>query len=266
VGSSSDASLEIKNSFSTGDVTGTESSVGGLVGGSNGGNILQSYATGDVRGFSNVGGILGSNNGSIFMISNSYATDNVTTPYPFGYIGGLVGLYTGTATIEYSYATGSVTNGQYVGGLVGATSQGITIRNSVALNPRLTDITGTGSPRRILGSEGTLVTLTNNWARIMQINGTILYYSFPFGAGSLHGASIVDPFSVPIIPPTTHTPIATLRNYLTELWWRGQAGLTNHGPGFNPSPGPDVWHLQDGQLPRLLNTPGGEAAQNPVLQ
>jgi filamentous hemagglutinin family protein len=103
----------VSNSYATGVVTGG-SNVGGLVGSNNSSSINNSYATGVVTGGSNVGGLVGSNNSS--NISNSYATGAVTGSG--NNIGGLVGT-NNSASIANSYATGAVTGGGYVGGLVG---------------------------------------------------------------------------------------------------------------------------------------------------
>jgi filamentous hemagglutinin family protein len=148
----------ITNSYATGMVTGAET-VGGLVG-ENGlnaenGVITNSYATGRVigagsrgaYGYGNVGGLVGLNYGAI---TTSYATGSVnSTGWTVGGlvgmnagsitnshagigsvtgtgsdVGGLVGNdYTGndhTGTVANSYATGNVTGGSSVGGLVGA--------------------------------------------------------------------------------------------------------------------------------------------------
>jgi len=113
-------SFAISNSYSTAEVTGA-SDVGGLVGYTYG-DISNSYSSviGDVTGTgSYVGGLVGSvyqNN----LISNSYSyvTGDVTGSY--GYVGGLVGYTSGDISNSYSYVTGDVT-GSYssVGGLVG---------------------------------------------------------------------------------------------------------------------------------------------------
>ena len=68
---------KVENLGVTGTVDGgTYSSIGGLVGGNNGGTISNSYATGTVSGSSGVGGLVGGNNGG--TISNSYATGTVS--------------------------------------------------------------------------------------------------------------------------------------------------------------------------------------------
>ncbi|MGC8541843.1 MAG: beta strand repeat-containing protein, partial [Phycisphaerae bacterium] len=91
-------------------------SVGGLVG-SNDGTISNSYANVTVTGNSGVGGLVANNNGG--MITNSYATGNVTASGSNdNYAGGLAGG-NNSGTIADSYATGAVSGGSEVGGLVG---------------------------------------------------------------------------------------------------------------------------------------------------
>jgi len=97
------------------DVTG-HSRVGGLVGmnGDPGGSIDNSYSTGSVTGEDLVGGLVGMNYGGIHI---SYSTVDVTgVSY---WVGGLVGRNISNGTISNSYATGEVSGGERVGGLVG---------------------------------------------------------------------------------------------------------------------------------------------------
>lgn len=87
-----------------------QSGVGGLVG-YNGGEVTASYATGEVSGLdANIGGLVGYNNGG--EVTASYATVSVEGDER---VGGLAGYNIGV--IEESYAAGSVT-GDDVGGLV----------------------------------------------------------------------------------------------------------------------------------------------------
>ena len=119
----------ISNSFATGQVIGLGHYIGGLVGTSVG-SVDTSYATGSVSGSSYVGGLVGENGGG--SINNSHATGSVncvgTCTSSNTYMGGLVGLVMiqnvnntqVLGTVSNSYATGTVTGGIYVGGLVGA--------------------------------------------------------------------------------------------------------------------------------------------------
>ena len=106
------------------DYTGSSrSTVGGLVGWQQSGNIVASYATGNADGgdgeFDVAGGLVGLQSGSI---TGSYATGNADGGAGGqDRVGGLVGYQNGSITA--SYATGNADGGagdrDYVGGLVG---------------------------------------------------------------------------------------------------------------------------------------------------
>ncbi|MDR0274201.1 MAG: hypothetical protein LBI48_02455, partial [Burkholderiaceae bacterium] len=101
---------------------------GGLVGvQAGGGSIKDSYATGDVSGTYDVGGLLGYRWGAGNIITNSYATGSVSGS-SVGYVGGLLGYQAANGNsnnITDSFATGSVTSsGNYTGGLVGGWQAG----------------------------------------------------------------------------------------------------------------------------------------------
>ena len=105
------------NNSATGSVFG-QSNVGGLVGfSSSRSSIDNSYAAGSVSGVDRVGGLVGN---SLGFISNSSATGSVFGTSNF--IGGLVGTQGFSSSIRDSYATGSVSGGSLVGGLVGFSS------------------------------------------------------------------------------------------------------------------------------------------------
>ncbi len=123
----------ISNSYANGDVTGW-SSVGGLVG-TNKGSIINSYANGDVTGeFYAVGGLVGNNKKG--SISNSYATGDVTGESDT--VGGLVGFnYAGS--INKSNATGDVIGksiivGGFVGGNAGSVTDSYSTGNATGEN------------------------------------------------------------------------------------------------------------------------------------
>jgi PGF-pre-PGF domain-containing protein len=146
----------VTNSYATGNVIG-RARVGGLVGWNYGGTVTNSYATGDVTGSVNVvGGLVGSNDGTV---ANSYATGTVTaTVTGDDYIGGLIGLNTGSGTVTNSYATGNVTGDQRVGGLVGSNDG--TVTNSYATG----NVTGDQRVGGLVGSNGGTGTVTNSYA------------------------------------------------------------------------------------------------------
>lgn len=115
----------ITGCFATGDVTGGSSSavLGGLAGYS-GANISGSYATGAVAGYNDLGGLIGeSDHGAIL---NDYATGNVSGTN--NSVGGLIGEADFTTNqyvasrggIANCYALGSVTGYDNVGGFAGS--------------------------------------------------------------------------------------------------------------------------------------------------
>ncbi|WP_337102028.1 S-layer homology domain-containing protein [Paenibacillus sp. YIM B09110] len=112
----------ISNSYAAAEVTANTRGAGGLVG-SNDGRISSSHAQGSLSGGSYIGGLVGWNYGN-GMIKDSYASGSGRGNDT---IGGLVGLNQGY--IITSYATGSVSDGWGMGGLVGAEVRS-TINNS----------------------------------------------------------------------------------------------------------------------------------------
>lgn len=112
----------IASSYVTGMVSGN-STVGALSG-ANGGTIIHSYATADVSGSSWLGGLVGGS-GTAGNIISSYATGNVTiigaTDQNYC-AGGLVGGNSGR--IASSFATGTVSGNNVMGGLVGWNDEG----------------------------------------------------------------------------------------------------------------------------------------------
>jgi hypothetical protein len=130
----------INNSYSTGDVNCVDYCGGlvGEVGFSDDANnqIIDSYATGDVVAVGLIaGGLVGDNYATI---SGSYATGSVTASE---YVGGLVGRLHNNAVIEGSFANGNVSGNDQVGGLVGRTFNNVQITLSHATG----NISGTGT-------------------------------------------------------------------------------------------------------------------------
>ena len=114
------------------DVDVTGSSAGGVVDSNRGGEIIDSYASGTVRGENNVGGLVGTcsrdpTDGTVPKIVNSYAMCDVDGE-SFN-IGGLVGSNSGE--IIESHSNQAVTGGYNVGGLIGYNPEG-NIENSYA--------------------------------------------------------------------------------------------------------------------------------------
>jgi hypothetical protein len=111
----------VKSSFSDASVVGSPFGViaGGLVGLNDEGVVADSGATGRVNA-SYVGGLIGLTLGNVL---DSYATGDVTGNQS---VGGLIGKAY-RAEVRGSYATGEVDGGEMVGGLIGATEGGTVI-------------------------------------------------------------------------------------------------------------------------------------------
>ena len=121
--------------------------VGGLAG-RNRGEIINSYAIGNVTGESETGGLIGENSGSL---TDSYAKATVTDLYG-GTIGGLAGENSADGRIVNCYAEATVTSSSTfygsVGGLVGYNFGGITGSNAVG------DVVGRYAVGGLVGRNG----------------------------------------------------------------------------------------------------------------
>ncbi len=116
--------------------------IGGLVGKMVDGTIEKSYATGNVSGIQrNVGGLVGliTLDSGTASISNCYCTGNVTAN---SYCGGFLGLQEkGSVLIQNCYASGNIsaTGGFAAGGMIGvASTADFTMSNSAAWNGSIT--------------------------------------------------------------------------------------------------------------------------------
>lgn len=145
--------------------------LGGLVGKMCEGTIEKSYATGNVSGVQrNVGGLVGliTNTSNASAIINCYCTGNVKGN---SYVGGLVGMYEkGSATIDNCYSTSKVETTQFLaGGVVGIISAAdMTIRKCVAWNSEVTPAVcaaGNWSSGAFAGVAFPSCTLTSNYRK-----------------------------------------------------------------------------------------------------
>lgn len=91
------------------------------------GNLVNCYVTGSVSGTTYIGGLAGYSYGDA-DITTSYSTANVTGT---NYVAGLVG-YKVKGTIQDSFAAGTMKGAKYVGGILGAASGAVTIKNCYA--------------------------------------------------------------------------------------------------------------------------------------
>ena len=111
------------------NVTGDED-VGGLVGYNQDGLIELSYSTGSVTGSTNVGGLVGLSQWGGGLIRLCFSESDVTAVGGNrNQIGGLVGQLN-QGTVENSYARGSVSGSNRVGGLIGYVDQSGKVYNS----------------------------------------------------------------------------------------------------------------------------------------
>jgi hypothetical protein len=121
------ASGSISRSSSSANILAAQNSSqtnGGLVGYS-AVNISSSHATGDVSTFAGLaGGLVGAQGGK--QIVDSYATGNVQASSSSSAVGGLAGSVEVGATISRSYALGSVSGSNKLGGLAGANYGSVT--------------------------------------------------------------------------------------------------------------------------------------------
>ncbi len=139
----------IEQSSANVDVTGTASnsqSIGGLVGNSQNSSFSKCYATGNVTGIGassrRLGGLAGRAwEGDSFV--DSYATGNVSGNTE---IGGLIGYLRNNGTITNSYSTGEVSGNTRVGGLLGW-SFGVTLPDAVTDSYWDTESSGTADSR-----------------------------------------------------------------------------------------------------------------------
>jgi len=142
------ASPNIKNSYTSVDVTvnfsGTGNNIGGFIGYANGVTPLEyNTAAGDVTvsntgAKAEVGGFIGASAGATASTGNM-ATGTVTNSSTGDNVGGFIGTNNATGATSYCIALGDVTAGaNTVGGFIGANGTG-TIDNSFALG----DVTST---------------------------------------------------------------------------------------------------------------------------
>ena len=124
-----------------GSVTGSDVSVGSLIG-YNTGLVENVFSTASVQGDTSTGGLVGTNTGTI---RKAYATGSVTaTGGSSANFGGLVGYNSGD--IENTYATGIVRDADVLGGLVGYNSGSISksyAQGAVLGGPTLGALVGT---------------------------------------------------------------------------------------------------------------------------
>ena len=168
----------ISNSYATGEVKAPSAfNVGGLVGVDFAGAVSNSYATGNVTGGFIVGGLIGSTVGAQAVVSNSSASGNVTGQNT---VGGLIG--TNAGCLNNSSASGSVSAvNEGLNGSVGNIAGELVAQNQGA-------ITGSTASGDVVGTDsvGGLVGLNSGTASIANSSAT---GSVNSGGGSLIGSN-----------------------------------------------------------------------------
>ena len=178
----------IEDCSATGSVSGI-AAIGGLVG-DNLGDISGSSATGSVSGYGNAGGLVG-NQGEGASINNSFATGTVFGLGDSSNIGGLVGTQRANSNINNSYATGLVSGANKVGGLVGTQGANSSISGSYATG--LVD--GANKVGGLIGEQGANSNINNSFA-----TGSVSGYELVGGlVGSANG-SISNSYATGSVP------------------------------------------------------------------
>ncbi len=189
-------------------VKGSASYIGGIIGTGSSVTIKDSYSkatiSGNTNSSGNVGGLAGHMVGSI---TNSYASGNVTG---LDSIGGLVGYTSNVITITESYASGNITGRNTLGGLVGYLNSGATISRSYSSG----NITGNDT----LG--GIIAYVNSNGVNISQVysSGNITGTSNNGGGligRTYYGANITDAYALGNV---------TMRGYVGGLIGSGERG------------------------------------------
>lgn len=119
----------VEESSVTGEINGTSSNVGGLIGQSVGtGNYVRHCYTGtDVQGLSNVGGLIGYSTTTTFSIENCYTGGSVRGQ--LNCVGGLAGYSWGDVINSYTTSYVATTDTIYIGGLIGRSDFGDAINS-----------------------------------------------------------------------------------------------------------------------------------------
>ncbi|SEG72807.1 GLUG motif-containing protein, partial [Bosea lathyri] len=203
---------------------------GGLVGANNGGTISNAYNTGTVSGEFRVGGLVGVNTEG--RIISSYATGAVSAvagPNAHDSIGGLVGASiadpihnSGLVMVTNSYATGTVSGGSYVGGLIG--SSGF---SGGGYGGVVTDVYATGAVHGTGNYVGGLVGFHDGRLTNAYATGAVSGADYVGGvAGRYNGDS---PFSTDILYATG---AVSGRNFVGGLIGHNTSGLRgSHATG-----------------------------------
>ena len=190
----------IEDSYNTGEINGTTNTcadVGGIVGWARGNastnaafespTFQRVYSTGPVSGKSSIGGIVGTCDRGDLLVA--YSTGAITSSS--SYVGGLAGR--SSCLTSDSYSRSSVTGSSYVGGLVGQISYyGISRSYSTSASSGLVGLVSNSSPTsctgafwdKTLGSATSLCGAVGKTTTEMKTVSTFTALSWNFTVGS----------------------------------------------------------------------------------
>ena len=211
----------IENCFSAVDVTGAGATataghrVGGVAGQIYyGSNLVNSFATGNVKGLQNVGGVVG------LVNSNSNAN---------------------TTTVENCYATGAVSGAYLVGGVAGQINTGGIVRNSVALNPYVQSAPSTTTQYPV----GRVL------VKIVASNNSVNNYAWT-GMGTNNGEPFLlgtQPTKQDVHNGYDGVSIHSATIGSAAFWTTTSTSSTTPWTGWDTS----IWTITNGKLPGLFN-------------
>ena len=223
IGATSDDTT-IEDASASGSVTGN-GNVGGLVG-SNNGDISRSRSSANVFGDENdsasdkVGGLAGYTSGAI---TASFATGSVSplsNADSVNFAGGLIGEGSGSVVITASYAAGSVSGNQRVGGLIGAFSNS---SGKVVASYATGAVTGSEDVGGLIGSAGTPDVVVTASYSTGAVTGTT-------NAGGLIGRAHT-------VRQGTNTVIATT---VTDSYWDTESSGQSNSAGGTGKTGAEL--------------------------
>ena len=201
--------------------------------------IENAYVSGQVTGSNNVGGLGGivvtlTNGTQEVKVANSYSNANVTATTRAGSLLGFFGSnFTGaTALLENSYATGSVTGSDYIGGLVGRVYNIIASGNSTIVRQTYASgaVTGSNNTGGLVGNayNSTVSVLNNYWNTDTsgQVNGV----------GSIQNTAAVS--NVTGLTTAQSKQLASYANWGSDIDAQGGTGTT--------------WRIYEGNTAPLL--------------
>ena len=210
--------------------------VGGFVGTNTGGNISNSFSTGNVKGLGDVGGFVGMHLNSgpkRGSISNSYSTSNVIGE---GQVGGFVGEQQ-RADISKSYSTGSVTGGSShnTGGFAGSNYEG-----SISESFSTGDVAGSYTVGGFIGANAPSSNIFNSYSQ-----GDVTAYGVGGFAGkNAQSSSISNSYSTGNLKATVYSAAGFIgENYgstaYASYWDNQTSGGTYSDVGLNDNAVPE---------------------------